>query len=877
MELMRRLDAVILRIRSLFSGTRIERDLDEELRFHVEAHTDELIRSGMSPAAARTAALRAFGGVDQIKESVRDTWRVRAIRDLAQDLRYGARVLTKAPTFTAVAVLTLALGIGATTAIFSVVDGLLLKPLQYPDADRIVRVLTHFTEANRDGENVSGGDLVDARDSSGLFSAFSWVYGDQIGVRSGGRSELVGTWFVNTSFFQVFGVQPVAGRTFRDDDVRKSSVVSYGYAVDHYGSASAALGKVLSIDTLPYEIVGVMPAGFHFPQLAEVWVTESPQPTNMNRSAHNYPIVARLKPGIPLEMAKAGMATLSQQISAAHPDTNKKKTMVIMPLQERMVGPMRGTLYLLLGAVGVLFLIACANVANLLLARATVRTREIALRAALGADRWRIIRQLTVESLLLATLGGALGLVLAYLGTGVLVRVAPTDLPRLDEVHVDLTVLAFAAIAAVVASVIFGLVPAWHASRVNLRDPLTEGGSKGAIAGGSTRLRTSLAVAEIGLAVVLAIGGGVLFRSFMALSTVDLGYRTSGVLVIQANLPSTEDVKDESRVIARYLRLMPQIASVPGVEAASATVGLPMGLLGSNGSFAVEGKHTFAPGQDLPYGNFRLTTPGYFNTVGTPLRRGRDFTAADTYDSPFVAIISETLARQVFPNEDPIGHRIQCGLDSLNYMTIVGIVGDIRDEPGTPPASELYMPLTQHPGRGSLVQIVVRAAVPPATLAGTVNARIRQADPEVATKLTTFDRIAADAVATPRFRATLVATFAGLALLLSMAGVYGLLTYLTAQRMPELGVRMALGAGPGSVMALVLRRAAVIGGTGLAIGLALSMLSSRALATMVFGLSAVDWMTYAIVGGGVLAVTLLAAFVPAWRASRIDPLTVLRN
>ena len=874
---MRAWDALILRLRSLLRGTRVERDLDEELRFHVETHVEELVAKGMSPAQARTAALRAFGGVDQVKESVRDTWHVRAIRDLMQDLRYGVRVLAKAPTFTTVAVLTLALGIGATTAIFSVVDSLLLKPLQYPGADRIVRVLTHFNVTNRDGENVSGGDLVDARDS-GVFSAFSWVYGDEIGVRASGRSELVGTWFVNTSFFDVFGVKAVAGRTFRDDDVQKATVIAYGYAIDHYGSARAALGKVVSIDTRPYEVIGVMPPGFHFPQRAEVWVTEPSQPTNMNRTGHNYPIVARVRPGVPLETARATMATLSRRISTDHPDTNGKKGMVIVPLQERMVGNMRSTLYLLLGAVGVLFLIACANVANLLLARATVRTREMALRAALGADRWRIVRQLTVESLLLGAIGGTLGLVLSYVGTALLVRVAPSDLPRLDEVHVDLTVLAFAAIAAVVASLLFGVVPAWHASRVNLRNPLTEGGSKGAVAGGSTRLRTALAVAEIGLAVVLAIGGGVLFRSFMALSAVDLGYRTSDVLVIQANLPSTDDVKDQSRIISRYERLMPAIASIPGVQAAAATVGLPMGLLGSNGSFAVEGKHTFGPPfHDLPYGNFRLTTPGYFATIGTPLRRGRDFSAADTYDGPFVTIISEALARQVFPNEDPIGHRIRCGLDSPNYMTIVGIVGDIRDEPGTPPAAELYMPLAQHPGRGALVQIVVRTAVPPATLTETIDARIRQADAEVAKKFTTFDHIAADAIATPRFRATLVATFAGLALLLAMAGVYGLLTYLTAQRMPELGVRMALGAGPGVVLSLVLRRAAVIGGVGLAIGLILSLLSSRLLTTMVFGLSPVDWTTYAVVGSAVLIVTLLAAFVPAWRASRIDPLTVLRQ
>ena len=874
---MRWSDALLHRLRALFQHSSVERDLDDELRHHVEAQIDELVATGMTRDAARRRALRAFGGVDQVKESVRDTWHVRGIRDLVQDLRYGVRVLLKAPTFTMVAVLTIALGIGATTAIFSVADGLLLRPLRYPTPDRIVRVLTHWYDTGRNANNVSGGDFVDARDSSGIFDAFSWFYGDEIGVRTGSRSELVGTWFVNTSFFRVFGVSPLAGRTFRDDDVQKAAVVSYSFATSHFGTASAALGKTLSIDTRPYEIVGVMPGGFHFPQLADVWVPEKSQPDNMNRSAHNYPTIARLKAGIPQATADAAMATLSRRISASFPETNSKKGLVAMPLQERMVGDTRSTIYLLLGAVGLLFLIACVNVANLLLARATARTREIALRAALGADRWRIVRQLTVESLLLGAIGGTLGLLLAYLGTAALVGVAPADLPRLDEVHVDVAVAGFAAVAAVVASLLFGLAPAWQASRVNLRDPLSEGGSKGAVAGGSTRVRTTLAVAEIGLAVLLAVGAALLFRSFMALSTVDVGFRTSNVLVVQAHLPSTDDVKDEARVLGRYDRLMSSIATVPGVEAVAATVGLPMGSLGSNGSFAVEGKHVFAPGANLPYGNFRLTTPGYFSAVGIPLRRGRDFTAADTYDSPFAVIISDTLAREVFPHEDPLGRRIQCGLDSMNYMTVVGIVGDIRDEPGTPPTSELFMPLAQHPGRASLVQMVVRAGVPAATLSETINAGIRNADPEVATKFTTFDHMAAESIATPRFRATLVVTFAGLALLLAMIGVYGLLTYLTAQRTPELGVRLALGAAPASVIALVLGRAAVIGGIGLAVGIGLSLLSSRALAAMVFGLGPVDWSTYAVVGVSVMTVTLLAAAIPAWRAGRIDPVRVLRN
>jgi len=871
------MDRIRLRARSMLKGGRVEKELDRELRFHLEEHVAELMQAGMSRADAEATARRAFGGVDQIKETVRDTWHVRALRDSVQDLRYGLRVLLKAPAFTVVAILTLALGIGATTAIFSVVNGVLIKPLNYPDADRIVQVLTHFSKTRHDGTNVSGADLVDVRDQTHAFDAFSMFWSLEIGVRTGGRSQLVGTSFVNTAFFDVFGVRPVAGRTFRSGDVEKAAVVSNGYASEHFGSPARALGHTLNVDAVNYEVVGVMPPGFHFPELADVWVPMSDQPVNMNRSAHNYPIVARRRADVSQQTLEAAMATLSRQLATTYKDTNADKTLIAVPLQERTVGSMRSTLYLLFGAVALLFLIACANVANLLLARASVRTREIALRAALGADRWRILRQLVVESLLLAGLGGALGLVVAYWGTSALIRLAPVSLPRLGEVAVDRGVLVFAALASIAASLTFGLVPAWHAARVDVREAMAEGGSRGTVGGGSARLRTGLAIAEIGLAVVLAIGGGVLFRSFMALSHVALGYRTSDLLIVQANLPSSDDVPSQVRVVDRLGRLLPALRTLPGVRGVAAGFGLPMSIVGSNGSYAIEGMHTFAPGQKLPYANFRLTTPEFFKTLGIPIVRGRDFTALDRYDSPFVVIVSEALVRELFPNQDPLGRRVQCGLDSTNYMTIVGVVADIRDGPGTPPAHELYMPVTQHPGPGSMQEIVVRTEVAPASLVETVHAAIDRLDPEVATKLTTYESRSSQAVATPRFRAWLVGAFAALALLLAVAGIYGLMTYLTAQRTPELGVRMALGAGPSIVMRLVLGRAAVIGGIGLATGVLLSLLSSRVLTTMVFGLSAVDWTTYMLVGGAVLVVTLLAALVPAWRASRIDPLTVLRQ
>jgi putative ABC transport system permease protein len=874
---MRVFDAVRLRLRSLVRSTLVEQELDEELRFHVEEHVTELMARGLSRADARMTALRAFGGVDQIKERVRDTWRVRLIRDVGQDLRYAARTLARAPAFTIVAALTIALGVGATTAIFSAVDGVLLKPLHYPDSDRIVRVLTHWTKTGHDGENLAGGDLVDVRTTAGIFEAFSAFNGGELGVTAGGRAELVGTYYVNTTFFRVFGVRPFAGRSFRTEDIGTAAVVSWRYAAQRFGSPAAALGQTISVEAITYQIVGVMPPGFHFPQIAEVWIPMGDRPGNMNRSGHNYPVTARLRAGTTREGVDAAMATVSRRLARSFPDTNKDKTLIAMPLQDQLVGPMRGTLYLLLGAVALLFLIACANVANLLLARATVRSRELALRAALGANRWRIVRQLLVEHMLVAAFGGCAGLVLAFAGTEWLVHLAPIDLPRVDEIGVNRTVLGFSAVISVLASLVFGLTPAWSASRVDLRARLVEGGAHGSIGAASNRLRTGLAIGEIALAVVLAVAGGLLFRSFVALSTVDLGYRTSNVIAVQASVPAANDLAAKQKAVDRLGRVASALLAIPGVEAASATVGLPLGSYMSNGSFAVEGRHTFGPGQDLPAANFRFTMPGYFATMGVPLRRGRDFTSRDGYDAPFVTIVSEALARQVFPNEDPIGRRIQCGFDSMKFMTVVGIAGDIRESPGTPPTAELYMPVAQHPMAGSQVDLVIRTATPPLALVETLRGRMRQIDPAIAAKYTLLGTRAKNAVATPRFRTWLVGTFAALALLLALAGVYGLLTYLTAQRTPELGIRMALGARRGSVIALVLSRAALIAGVGLALGVTLSLLASRAMATMIFGIEVLDPLTYAVVSSAVLVVTIVAAAVPAWRASRIDPLSVLRQ
>jgi predicted permease len=874
---MRLLDALRHRFRILARPASAERDLDDELRFHLESEVDDLVARGVPADQARRRALAGFGGVQQVKEQVRDTWHVRTLRDAGQDLRYAARTLRRAPAFTLVATLTIALGVGATTSIFTVVNAVLLEPLRYPESHRIVRVLTSWVKTGKQGNNLAGGDLIDVRESSGIFESLSVFYGGSTAVRAGTRSDLVGTWFVNASFFDVFGVAPAAGRTFQATDVERAMVVSSAFATSRFGSAASALGRTVSVGTHPYEVVGVMPAGFRFPDAAELWVPVADRPENTNRTGHNYPTVGRLRRGIDRTAAEAAMAALSARLVAAYPEIYEEKGLVVVPLQERLVGPVRGTLYLLVGAVALLFLIACANVANLFLARATARSREIALRSALGAGRGRIVRQLLVEGLAIAALGAALGVVLASLLTSTLVRIAPVSMPRLDEIAIDRTVLGFTGLLSLAATVLFALAPAWHASRVDLRARLVEGGTRGSIGASGSRLRTGLAVVEITLAVVLAVGSALLFRSFVALSTSDLGFQTSRIMTVRLSAPSGDELESVREAVARYERLVPAVQAIPGVESAATAMGVPLGDLASNGSFAVQGRHIFAPGQELPHANFRLAGPGYFRTLGIPIVRGRDFLPTDTYDAPFVVIVSEALVRELFPGQDPIGQRLQCGLDSMNWMTIVGVVGDIRAEPGVAPDDELYMPVAQHPRPAGQLDLVVRSALPPGAVVQAVRERIRQADPDVATRFTSFDEWAENAVSAPRFRTWLVGSFAALALLLSAAGIYGLLTYLTAQRTPELGVRMALGAGRGRVLRLVLSRALGIAAVGIVLGLAASLATSRAMTSLIFGVEPLDPLTYAAAVCAVLAVTVCAAAMPAWRASRIDPAVVLRE
>lgn len=796
-------------------------------------------------------------------------------------LRYAVRTLKNSPAFTAIAVFTLALGIGANTAMFSVVNGVLLRPLDYPNAARILQLKTADLHKGGSFPRLSGPDFVDIRAGASTLEQVGFYYGGEFGVQMATHAEFVSTYLVTPNFFTVFGVGPVFGRAFETNDAHRGAIVGLPFAQRNFGSGPAALGQTVRTDGVAYEIVGVMPATFRFPREAQVWLAASPQPEKpwgVSRTAYNYWTVALLNRGASIEAANTQLQTIGTRLQAEFPDSNKEKSFLAVSLREQLVGPVRATLIFLMGAVSLVLLIACANVTNLLLARATARKREMAVRSALGATRAAILRQLLVESCVIAVAGGVLGLLLASAGTRLLTQASAQQagLPRLTDIHVNWGVFAFAIGISFLSSFLFGFSPAWQASRVDLNEALKQA-ARG-MAGSSGRVRNVLVVAQVALSFALAIGAGLFLRSFLALNSVDPGYRSQGILVMYAHDPA--HTLEESLEAGRFFEgAVEDMKKVPGVTSVAAAMGVPTGQYGSNGGYVIDGQ-PFSPDLNrMAQANFTLSGPGYFSTMGIPLLRGRDFTAGDLYDREFVAIISESLARQSFPGQNPIGHTIQCGLDSPpKWMTVVGVVSDVRqDSPSDSPGPNLYMPLLQHPWYANETQVVIRSTVSPASLIDTVRGKMGRLNPQVATKFTTMEAMVSDSIATPRLRVILTSLFAGLALLLAMAGMYGVMSYITTQRIPEFGIRMAMGASRRNVIALVLARASRLALLGMALGLALAFSAVRVMNTMLFGLKATDAVTYAGVLLAVMPIVVLAAAIPAWRAARVDPMVALRN
>jgi predicted permease len=787
------------------------------------------------------------------------------------DLRYALRTLSKTPGFSLVAVLVLALGIGANTAIFSVINAVLLRPLPYSDPDRIVTIWSsRHNSANV--SQVSGPDYHDFHNQSSAFEAMAYYQSGGTSVLAGQEPEQVTNARVTPEFFRVFDVQPAIGNTPTDT---QGVAISYAFWQRSFGGDAKALGRSLKMYDRSFTVVGVMPPGFQFPGNCDVWASSALFPETVSRTGHNYRVVARLKRGTSLAEAQAQMSTIASRLEKQFPE-NVNKGAALVPLHEQMVRTSRPTLYLLLAAVALVLLIACANVANLLLARATGRTREIAIRAALGASRKRILRQLIVESLVLALCAGFAGSLLALWANEVLIRLAPGAVPRITESRLDGWVFAFTLLISIGASILFGLAPAYHASKTDLSNALKQG-SRGGLGGSSGRLRNALVAGEIALAMMLVAAAGLMIKSFSALNNVDPGFRSAGVLVMLSSVPYSNE-EGAKRGVRFYEELLRRTAQIPGVQTLGATRDLPT-QSSSNGLYQIEGRPPLPPADwGKQQAGFRLISGGYFRTMNIPLRSGRDFTEADNLEAQPVAIISESLARASFPNEDPIGRRLRCGLDNVGMMTIVGVVADIRQLAlDKVPGPELYMPYAQHPYMGNALKLVLRTSVDSGAMQETLRRTTRALNPELPVRFTTVDKTIADSVAPPRFRAQVVGVFAGLAVLLAMAGVYGVMAYSVGQRKTEIGLRMALGARSGEVLGLVLRQAAVLVGVGLALGLAGSLATSQLMEKFLFEVRPTDIATYALVSFALAVAGLTASFIPARRAASVDPIIALRE
>jgi putative ABC transport system permease protein len=800
---------------------------------------------------------------------------------MQQDLTYALRRLVKAPGFTFVAVLTLALGIGANSAIFSVVNGVLLKPLPYPESDRLVGVY-HVTEGER--AVMSGPNFTDVARMSQSLENVAAVSTSRAILTGEGEPARLATAEVTASLFNVLRVRAALGRTFNADENTpgKTNVVilSHGLWQQRFGGDASVIGRRITLDGVKREVVGVMPGGFSYPAERQAWLPlEFDQSfVATQRSAWYLYVVGRLKPGVTPEQSAAEVETIGRNLAKQYPDANGEIGMTTYPLLEAMVGDIRGAVLVLLGAVGFVLLIACTNVANLLLARAAARESEIAVRTALGAGRGRLVRQLLTESLLLSIIGAGVGLLLAVWGVDLLVRLKPAGIPRLDNVRVDGIVIAFTLVIAGVTGVLFGLVPAFTATH-GVSASLMESGRGAVTSRAGARVRGALVVAELALAVMLLAGAGLLMRSFARLQAVDPGFRVEQGLTFDLTLPDARYEADATR-IAFFDQLLPRLRALPGVRSASAVLGLPLSGLQFVISFTVAGRPPVPPAQQ-PAMQVRVATPDYFSAIGIPVKRGRAFTEDDKEGTPRVVLITESAARQFFPGEDPIGKTIRLGWGKGPGRPnaggeVVGIVGDVKDaglnEPDPP---QIYLPYRQWTV-GS-ISVLLKTSVPPTSIAEAARAQVYAIDPNLPlSNVNTLEGILAKSISQQRFYALLLAIFAGVALVLAAIGIFGVLSYAVAQRTREIGIRMALGAQGRSVVALIVREAMVLVVGGVILGTAAALFLSDTMTKMLFSITPTDPATFASVAGVLIGVALLAAYIPARRATRVDPIVALR-
>jgi putative ABC transport system permease protein len=794
-----------------------------------------------------------------------------------QDLRYAVRMFFRNPGFALVAIFTLALGIGANTAIFTVVNALLLKPLPYADPDRLVMVWQDFRARGGPADEwATPGNYVDWRGQTDVFEQVAVIGGWRPALTDGTEPESLVGELVSHEYFSVLGINPVIGRTFRrEDDVPNAprvAIIGEGLWKRRFGGEATAVGRTVMLSGEPHEIIGVVPSNFRpiVAATADIWRPRQLNTANPSRGAITLRAVARLNAGLSLERAQAAASALAQRLEAAHPEHNDKVGFLLQPLHDRIVGDFKPGLLALVGAVAFVLLIACANIANLLLARGSSRGRELGIRLALGAGRARMVRQLLTESVLLATAGGVAGLLLGLWAVDALVAVAPDSAPRLSEIRLDTTVLAFTAALTVATGIVFGLAPAVQSSRDDVTQSLKEGGRGGASAGGRT-LRRALIVVEVALALVLLTGGGLLLQTFVRLQNTDLGFNPKNVLVGAVNPPRTAyDTAAKHR--AFYDQMLEKVSAIPGVEKAAVASVLPLSG-DSDTNFSIEGRPGPRTAAEAPITWYRLVSASYFDTMEMTLLRGRLFEPREAAPS---VVVNETMVARYFPGEDPLGRRIRPGDDRLPWFTVVGIVADVKVRGAAESARvETFVPYWQMTEPGMFA--ILKTASDPAGFSMPLRQAIASIDRNVPVAgITTLEEMVEGSIGQPRFFALLAAGFAALALALAAIGIYGVMAYAVAQRTTEIGVRVALGAAPSEVFRLIVGDGLRLTGAGVVLGFVGSLVIARALRTLLYGVSPWDPLTLSTPAAVLLLVAAAACVVPARRAAHVDPMVALR-
>lgn len=874
-------------------------ELESDLRDHIERETQDNIDRGMAPDEARFAAVRKIGNLTRVEEDTREVWKMVWLEQLVQDLKFGVRMLRKTPGFTAVAVLTLALGIGANTVMFSVINGLLLKPLPFRQPDRIVAL--NETESSPGPYPLSGGDYLDWQSQNTTLAATSlFDWGAGYNASGDGGAEPAGATTVQANFFDVLGISPMLGRNFGpgSDVAGKNhvTILSYGFWQRHFGGRRDVIGSTMQLNNESYTVIGVMPPRFDYPSGTDLWTPLDMSPKALTpRGTHQYPAIARLKDGVTVKQAQADLGAIAARLEKSNPGTNEKVGAMVTPLKQVLVGDSSESLWILLGAVALVLLVACANVANLLLARATARARDIAMRAALGAGRRRIIQQSLTESLLLSLTGAVLG----SLGAVWFIQFARTEfsgrLPQAAAIQLDGWVLAFTASVSILVGIVFGLAPAFYASRVNLNDELKVSGTSAGASSGRHGLQNFLVAAEIALSLALLLGAGLLLRSFANLRNTQMGFDSNNVLTSLILLPEGA-YKNLAERRAFFDQVIARLEALPGVESASASIGIPL-RGGRNGTVTIDGSMT--PELQAQLVEFNSVTPEFFQTYHIPLKSGRIFTAADVNttaetnlrsdaltpeqqqhppaDIQFVGLVNETMAKMFWPGQDAIGKVVRLGGIPT---TVVGIVGDVKewDDLRHKPLPEIYYASTMVLDNAVPMYLSVKSRIPPAQMERPMRDEVAKVDSRLALfHVLTMDQIIDKSMRNTTLETTLLSSFAALALLLAATGIYGVMSYVVAQREHEFGIRMALGASPGKMSTLVISRGLKLALVGVAVGLGLAVAGAKLMTSLVFGVSVWDPLTFGAAASVLIIVAVAACYIPARRAMSVDPMIALRH